>query len=920
MLFIQKLAGRIFILTVGLFVCALGVVAQQNAGRLQGQIKDEAGALIVGASVIVTDANGSSTSVKTNSVGEYVIANLRPGKYTLRASETGFAAYENSELMVVAHHTNALDIVLTVQLKEQVLVQGEANNVNTDPENNAGQLVLSGTGLDVLSDDPDQLAADLQSLVGPADGPNAQLSVDGFSTGKVPPKSSIREIRINANPFAADQDFFGFSRIDILTKPGASKFAGQAFMNFNDESLNARNPFAPNRAPYQARFFGGSFSGPLLSKKASFFLDFERRDITENAVVNATILDPSFIITPFSQVVLTPQRRTSFSTRFDYQLNQKHTLVARYNYTRSDQENAGVGNFSLPSRAFNLFSSVSTLQLTETAVLSPSVLNETRFQYIRELLDQKGDNSIPTINVLDAFIGGGSQSGLASNLTELYELQNTTSWYAGAHTFKAGARFRAFYVDDIAPTNFGGTFTFSSLDQYRQVLQGVPGAQPAQFSIAGGDPRARARRLDIHAFFLDDWRVAPNLTLSFGLRYQAQTEVKDKLNLGPRVSFAWAPGAGASTKQPTTVIRGGVGIFYFSFSENLLLLTNRFNGFNQQQFIVDNPDFFGNVPSVPSLIGASLPQTIRHADDNLNQPYSIKGSISIERQFPRNTTLSVAYIYERDIHLLRSRNINAQLPGTFDAAVPGSGVRPLPGAGNIFAFESSSTNIDNTVFIRLNTQPTKRLSAFTLIGLSRETGESDGPLYFPANSYDLSTEYGSVLNDVHAFANVGLNYNGPWGLAFNSLIRMSSPNRFNIITGRDTNGDGVFMERPAFATDLSKPGVVVTPFGAFDPNPDPGQAMIPRNFGRGPGFFQVNLRVAKTFRFNSFGGVLQGLGKSGTGDAKRYGLTFSIQAQNLFNNTNFGPFIGNLNSPLFGQANSTAGTPRRFVFQVRFSL
>jgi hypothetical protein len=167
---------------------------------------------------------------------------------------------------------------------------------------------------------------------------------------------------------------------------------------------------------------------------------------------------------------------------------------------------------------------------------------------------------------------------------------------------------------------------------------------------------------------------------------------------------------------------------------------------------------------------------------------------------------------------------------------------------------------------------------------------------------------------------VGINYSGPWGLAFNSLIRASSPNRYNIITGLDTNGDGVFTERPAFADDPTQPGVIVTPFGAFDPSPAPGQALIPRNYGRGPGFFQVNLRVAKTFRFDSLFGSPDKAGKSGKADAKRYSLTFSAQAQNIFNNTNFGSFIGNLNSPLFGQANVTAGSARRLDLGMRFSF
>ena len=625
----QNLPKRIFILTIVLLVCAISINAQQNGGRLRGRITDQAGALIAGATVNVTDAEGKQTSAVAISAGEYVFQNLKPGTYTLSAAMTGFADYESADLIIVAGQSKTLDILLSIRLREQVTVQNERNRLSTDPENSASQIVLSGAELDMLSDDPDQLAADLQALVGPADGPNiSQLTVDGFSTNKLPSKASIREIRVNANPLAAEQDFFGFGRIDIFTKPGTNKFTGQAFMTFNDESLNGRNPFAPERAPFQTRLYGGSYSGPLRAGKSSFFLDFDRREITENAVVTATTLDSSFNVTPVNLVVVTPQQRTSFTSRFDFQLNPKHTVTARFQYIRANFENLGVGGFSLPSRAYDQKGYAAVLQLTESALLSPTVLNETRFQYIYDVTKRGGDNSIPTINVMESFIDGGAQFGLSRERVHLFDLQNTTSWLKGQHASKAGARFRGYFVNDVAPTNFGGTFTFSSLDQYRRVRQGVPGVSPSQFSIAGGNPEASSRRFDLHAFVQDDWKVAPNFTLSYGLRAQVQTNVSDKLNLGPRIAFAWAPGGG-NTRQPKTVLRGGIGIFYYNYSESLTLLTNRYNGIDQQQFIISNPDFFPAVPPVDLLVEGAVPQTIRRADPELNQPYSIKAMFSL---------------------------------------------------------------------------------------------------------------------------------------------------------------------------------------------------------------------------------------------------------------------------------------------------
>src|SRR5207245_206229 len=136
------------------------------------------------------------------------------------------------------------------------------------------------------------------------------------------------------------------------TKPGSDKFHGQAAFHFSDDALNARNPYSANKAPFQMRNYNGNLSGPV-NKRASFFLDFERREIDDNAVINATILDPGLNIVPFSQALLTPQRRTTFSPRFDFQLSQNHTLTGRYTYTRVGQDDAGIGQFSLASRAYS---------------------------------------------------------------------------------------------------------------------------------------------------------------------------------------------------------------------------------------------------------------------------------------------------------------------------------------------------------------------------------------------------------------------------------------------------------------------------------------------------------------------------------------------------------------------------------------
>ena len=197
-------------------------------------------------------------------------------------------------------------------------------------------------------------------------------------------------------PICADEsvhDRLGLGRIEILTKPGTDRFRGQVSFNFNDDALNARNPFADNRPAIQTRQYGGNFGGPISKKKASFFIDFDKRDIDDASLIVATVLDANNNIVGFRETFPIPSRRTTFSPRIDYQLNANNTLVGRYNYTRTSRV-TGVGGFSLPTRAYDTAQTEHSVQLTETSVISKTIVNETRFQFQHSRSEQDADNSV----------------------------------------------------------------------------------------------------------------------------------------------------------------------------------------------------------------------------------------------------------------------------------------------------------------------------------------------------------------------------------------------------------------------------------------------------------------------------------------------------------------------------------------------
>src|SRR5215210_8047372 len=380
-----KAVGRGLGLLLVFALCAGAALAQQAGASLRGQVADEFGGVIVGATITVTDASGKAKSVVTDSDGGFNVAGLQPGRYNVRVFSTGFAPFENPEVDVAAGRNELPKVTLGVSLEKEEVTVASEGPLSVDTAS-AGAIVLKGKDLEALPEDPDELAAALQALAGPAAGPNGgQITIDGFEGGRIPSKDSIREVRINDNPLAAERDQPGFGGIQILTKPGTDRLRGSAYTSFADEALNSRNPFAQNRAPYQMRRFGGNLSGTIKPKVSSFFFDLERNGVDDNDIINATVLDPvTFEPTQFVLPVLTPNRRLSFSPRVDYQFGKSNTLVARYNYFKQEYDRLGLqSGFALLSRAFDQTNTQHQVQLTETAILNPSTINETRFQFIR---------------------------------------------------------------------------------------------------------------------------------------------------------------------------------------------------------------------------------------------------------------------------------------------------------------------------------------------------------------------------------------------------------------------------------------------------------------------------------------------------------------------------------------------------------
>jgi hypothetical protein len=713
--------------------------------------------------------------------------------------------------------------------------------------------------------------------------------------------------------------------------------------------------------------------------------------VDNGSITNAVTIDPATLQTkPFTGILTTPGRFTNISPRVDYQLGQNNTLMFRYGVTHSDVRDNGIGGFDLTSRGYHSQFTNQTVQAADTALIG-SVVNETRFQYYRSATQAIANSSSPAKLVLQSVNEGGSTLGHTLDTQNSYELQNYSSMLKGRHSWRFGVRLRRQTDDSVSPQNFNGTFTFgggalapvldaanqpvpgangqwqmapiTSIERYRrtllfQQLNYAPdriralGGGATQFTMNAGRAELSVSQMDMGIFAGDEWRVRPNLTLNLGCRYETQSNIHDWRDFAPRLAFAWAPG-GSGQKRAKTVLRAGFGIFYDRFGLGNTLAARRFNGLVQQQYVVPNPDFFPNVPTPATLPDFQSTQVTQQISSNLRAPYILQSAVTMERQLPGNTTMAVTYTNSHGLHLLRSEDINAPLPGTYDPAVANSGLFPLGHPGALELMESSGLYNQNQVIANVSAKLNAGLSLFGFYVYNHARSNTDGVGTFPANPYDFAGEYGPASTDVHHRFTIGGSISLKWAVRISPFVVAQTGAPFDITAGSDLYNTTLFNGRPGIATDPTKPGLIQTAYGLLDPNPTAGERLLSRNYGRGPGQFNVNLRIAKTIGFGKErgsasvarpaaptgqGAALAAVGGRGLGGligspstSRRFNLSIGLSVRNLLNHTNPGPIVGNIASPYFGFANQIAGgqngegfyetaNNRRLESQIKFTF
>jgi Carboxypeptidase regulatory-like domain/TonB dependent receptor-like, beta-barrel len=834
-----------YLLTLATTLLLWSGVAAQGVITLRGAVEDPSGTAVSKTRLTLSNkSTGERREAVADDEGSFSFENILPGQYSIQATANNYEIVEQA-ITVGIQPLAAIKIKMKIRIEDEVTISGSSVEPVVSPGRNADALKFDEDLLGELPISSQNILPVIANFLSPAaqGAQGVSVIVDGAESSDLDvPTSAIKQVRINRNPYAAEFRRPGKGRVEVKTADGSRKriHAGAALFA-RDARFDARNPFAEEKPGMRRRLFEAFLSGPLPGKHASFFLSGERLINDESAIVNARTLAG-----PLIENIPSLGRRSRWLGRLEYYLNNNHKLDARYDFNNEVERNRGVGGLNLRSQAIGAGERRHRFQISESAILSSSLINNLRFIFERQEERRGAPATGPAIVVNGAFTDGPSQTFWASRETTL-RFQDVATYPRGRHTLRFGAEARPRWIEASEGSNFGGAFEFSGLDQFAA-------SSPFVFRINQGQTAISFSQHEAAGFFQDETRLRPNFNLTLGIRYDWQSNTGDRNNFAPRLAFAYAPG------DQKTVLRGGGGIFYDHLPESAIRRASLFDGARIRELVISNPSF----PD-PFLAGQTQlppPSVVRIAHD-LQSPYLFQASFSLERELWSKAQMIIEYQTLRGAHLLRSRNINAPLPAP--------GRRPDPNFLNINQVESSASMRGAALSVTFQGNMGKRLKGMAQYTLSRTTDDADGLFALPANNYDLRPELGRAAFDQrHRFAYAG-SLELPRNFGVGLLLTLASGKPFDISTGLDDNHDTVANDRP--------PGIT-------------------RNTGRGAGLAQLDLRLTKLFSApRPFKGFNQNKKESAS-------LGFSIDVFNALNHTNPADFIGAQSSPFFGRANS----------------
>jgi hypothetical protein len=926
----SHLKNDLLIAFMVIFLFSMSKAQSPQNSSISVTVKDQFGEVIPDAEISLSKVNQEEKRRRSNQQGLALFSFVEAGEYQVNITAKGFTRCKSEVFVLKKGEQKKLEFTLEIeQIESNVTVGGEQS---IDMDKFGAAKVLSEADLSNLSDDPTEFEKEIRAMAGESiTGEQMPISVNGQEGARIPPRQAIQQVRVNQNIFSAQYENTSGAGIEITTRSSVDKFRGRVGLGFADSHFNASDAFIGRRIPMQARYYNLNLSGPV-NKKTAFFVFGSFGENDASATINAKILDSTLRPIEYKGTFATPTRDNSLYLTLTSDVSKKSKVAINYAISTSDSKGQNVGGFSLESRAASAQSQNQNFSISNIYVVNPNVVNQARFSVNYSLNKAFGGSNDYAVNVLEAFYGGGAQNN-NRNKTWDFETANDTTWQIGRYWLAFGGRLRGKTIDQNSTANFGGTYTFSgrtgpvldaannpildaggnvvitqidSLEVYRRTLLfrqlGFPAAQirslgggASQFTISGGDPRVAINQYDIALYEQNSYRLSETVALSFGLRYENQTNISSHLNLSPRVGVIWSPKANPKKKNPIYAlprISAGFGVFFRRFDINNFLGIGQSTG-DRSQYLITDPavlDIFPNVATVAQLQQFALPSSQRFIDKDLQSAYQNLFSVTAAKPLPLGFSSTFTFLRSNAFRQPFTSNINAPLAGTFDPLVENSGVRPVGSAGDIYETFSDGRAINTRISASLGF-PEKYISGRITFSFTKAKNDSVAGSGSPTNAYDFSQEYAPAANDGMRRIDGYASYSRlPYKFSVELFYSIISGTRFNIITGRDTNGDGFYLERPSFATDLTKQGLISTPYGILDPNPSPTDKLIPRNLGRGNTFYDLDAGLSKSFAW--------GEDKANKKPAK-HSLYFGVRINNLLNHVNKGNPIGNMSSPNF---------------------
>jgi hypothetical protein len=868
-----------------LLLVALPAVAQSpNNAAVTVVVTDPSGAVVPEASVKVTNAaTGAVREAKTGGEGAATLAALPlTGAYDVVVSKTGFADETTKGVELRAGETATLRVRLAVgESQTGVTVYGTTTGVRADPElgmrlsseridetpllgrkitalplQNAAFRSAKGTG--------DLFINAVYFVTGAGGRRQADFVVDGASADEpwgrqtmfsTLPVGAVQEMNVQSRAFSAEFGWTSSTAINLVTKSGTNDTHGELLALVRPGGPQATTFSSKNQCPGSVAscvvptangapvsilppdipdsLAQGSIAlgGPITRDRTHYFIaaDYTRQDRT------APITSP---VAPFSEIV-GKYRQTLVDARLDHTLDPANTLMLRLNLDRfrdSNPQDAVSGNV-LPSAGRSFERHTYTAQLSETAVLSPTVLNEARFEYLH------GDpiTAFDPLTPSPQFTRAGSapftagESRFSHVFSKQWQLSDTVSWTKGRHYLRLGGSLARSWSGGDG-TEFGSAFTLGQFTVNTSTT-----APPEQLTLANmtryqqsfsfGDATYELRQWLVTLFAQDRIRVGNDLSLDLGLRYDRQTFSDSTKNFAPRVGFGWNPGGSSRT-----AVRGGYGVYYTQLRANTdasfelggptgiftYTATPGQTGF--PTCLTCTPVRFDPSAAVGTLPARNI--TIRpgmaaryapffdvtklpgYASATFENPKSQVWSIGIERELAPRLFVSLDYVGQHWTGLDRTVDLNAPslfvrtAPGQVRSAAAADATRPLPPVNGGFRQINVVENFGVADYDGLQTVLRWRserafVSVSYTLSKATNTTEPDGNAAGPNDFHQLGEEERgpSILDQRHR-AVVSLSYRFPADVTAGVTSQLASARPFNATTGVDNNGDGANNDRP----------------------------------------------------------------------------------------------------------------------------